>query len=90
MEMVIVLIIVAVVAYFAYKAMIGAKSAQEVISDINNNVVTTVKKTADVNKDGKVNGADVDVVVKEVKNTTEKVAARVKKVINKTKAKINE
>jgi predicted RND superfamily exporter protein len=80
METIIIIGIIAFVAYFAYRVMFG-KTAKEVISEINETVV----KTADVNKDGKVNVDDAVIVAKEVKNTTKKVAAKVRTAVKKPK-----
>jgi hypothetical protein len=73
--------IVAGVGYLIYKMFTKKETVEEAAKEI----IAEVKTIADVNKDGKVDGADAAAVVKEVKKRGRKAGTKVKAAVEKVK-----
>ena len=81
------IVIIVGVGYALYKMVSKKESVQDAVKDTLADAKTEATKLADVNKDGKVDSADVVYAAKEVTTVAKKAATKAKAAAKKVKAK---
>lgn len=88
MNTIIIVGVVAFIAYVLYKMLTKKETAQEAVAEVAKEAVAEAAKVADVNGDGKVDIADAVEAVKKTKAATKKVAAKAKETAVKAKVAV--